>query len=49
MIKEFVPTKSKLIRPVPSDIDIAQASDIKPIAQVAEEVGILPGELVMHL
>jgi formyltetrahydrofolate synthetase len=30
---------------VPSDIDIAQASDIKPISQVAEEAGILPEEL----
>ena len=45
MTKKFVPTKLKLLRPVPSDIDIAQASDIKAIAQVAEEVGILPGEL----
>ncbi|MBE3118712.1 MAG: formate--tetrahydrofolate ligase, partial [Candidatus Atribacteria bacterium] len=45
MTKQFVPTKLKLIHPVPSDIDIAQASDIKPIAQVAEEVGILPEEL----
>ncbi len=48
MTKQFVPTKLKLIRPVPSDIDIAQASDIKPIAQVAEEVGILPGELEFY-
>lgn len=45
MAKKFVPTKLKIVRPVPSDIDIAQASDIKPIAQVAEEVGILPEEL----
>ncbi|MBE3066672.1 MAG: formate--tetrahydrofolate ligase, partial [Chloroflexi bacterium] len=48
MTKQFVPTKLKLIRPVPTDIDIAQASDIKPIAQVAEEVGILPGELEFY-
>jgi methylenetetrahydrofolate dehydrogenase (NADP+)/methenyltetrahydrofolate cyclohydrolase/formyltetrahydrofolate synthetase len=48
MTKKFIPTKLKLIRPVPSDIDIAQASDIKPIAQVAEEVGILPGELEFY-
>ncbi len=45
MTMKFVPTKLKLIRPVPSDIDIAQASDIKPISQVAEEVGILTDEL----
>jgi methylenetetrahydrofolate dehydrogenase (NADP+)/methenyltetrahydrofolate cyclohydrolase/formyltetrahydrofolate synthetase len=48
MTKKFVPTKLKLIRPVPSDIDIAQASDIKSIALVAEEVGILPGELEFY-
>ena len=48
MTKQFVPTKLKLIRPVPTDIDIAQASDIKPIALVAEEVGILPGELEFY-
>jgi len=45
MTIKFTPTKLKLIRPVPSDIDIAQASDIKPISQVAEEAGILPEEL----
>jgi len=48
MTKQFVPTKLKLVRPVPSDIDIAQASDIKPIALVAEEVGILPEELEFY-
>lgn len=34
--------------PVPSDIDIAQASDLKPITQVADELGILPEELEMY-
>lgn len=48
MKTKFAPTKLKLVRPVPSDIDIAQASDIKPIAQVAEEVGILPEELEFY-
>jgi methylenetetrahydrofolate dehydrogenase (NADP+) / methenyltetrahydrofolate cyclohydrolase / formyltetrahydrofolate synthetase len=48
MTKKFTPTKLKLIRPVPSDIDIAQASDIKPISQVAVEVGILPEELEFY-
>ncbi len=48
MAKKFIPTKLKIVRPVPSDIDIAQASDIKPIAQVAEEVGILPEELEFY-
>lgn len=45
MAKTFTPTKLKLVRPVPSDIDIAQASDIKLISQVAEETGILPDEI----
>jgi methylenetetrahydrofolate dehydrogenase (NADP+)/methenyltetrahydrofolate cyclohydrolase/formyltetrahydrofolate synthetase len=45
MAKNFTPTKLKLVRPVPSDIEIAQAAEIKPIAQVAEEIGILPEEL----
>src|SRR5450759_4618885 len=48
MAKKFVPTKLKIVRPVPSDIDIAQAADIKPISQVAEEVGILPEEIEMY-
>ncbi len=48
MPKQFVPTQLKLVRLVPSDIDIAQASDIKPIALVAEEVGILPEELEFY-
>ena len=48
MTIKFTPTKLKLVRPVPSDIDIAQASDIKPIAQVAEEAGILPEELEFY-
>ena len=44
----FTPLKLKLVRPVPSDIEIAQAADIKPITQVAEEAGILPSELELH-
>jgi methylenetetrahydrofolate dehydrogenase (NADP+)/methenyltetrahydrofolate cyclohydrolase/formyltetrahydrofolate synthetase len=48
MTKKFIPIKLKLLRPVPSDIDIAQASDIKPISQVADEVGILPSELEFY-
>ena len=41
----FQPTKLKLVRPVPSDIDIAQAAKLKPILQVAEELGVRPDEL----
>ncbi len=44
----FKAIKLKLIRPVPSDIDIAQASSIKPITQIAEELGIRPNELEMY-
>ena len=36
----FVPTKLKLLRPVPSDIEIAQAGKLKPILQIAAELGI---------
>src|SRR5512143_2744034 len=42
---KFVPTKLKLLTPVPSDIDIAQACKLKPILQIAEEVGLKPSEL----
>ena len=48
MTRPFIPTPLKLVRPVPSDIDIAQAAEIKPIAQVAEEIGILPEELEFY-
>ena len=41
----FKPTRIKLINPVPSDIEIAQAARLKPILQIAEEVGLKPGEL----
>ena len=36
----FTPTKLKLLRPVPSDIEIAQAGKLKPILQIAAELGI---------
>jgi len=44
----FKPTKLKLLRPVPSDIEIAQAAKLKPILQVAEELGIRPNELELY-
>ncbi len=37
-----------LLRPVPSDIEIAQAQEPLPITQIAEEVGILAEELVPY-
>ena len=48
MLKTFTPTPIHLRTPVPSDIDIAQEAALKPILQVAEEVGIQPDELELH-
>jgi formyltetrahydrofolate synthetase len=44
----YKPIKLKLLRPVPSDIEIAQAVTPKPITLIAEEVGIRPAELELH-
>jgi len=41
----FKPTRLKLLTPVPSDIEIAQAGKLKPILQIAAEVGLKPEEL----
>ena len=41
----FTPTKLKLLKPVPSDIEIAQAGKLKPILQIADELGIKESEL----
>ncbi len=46
--KRFTPTVLKILSPVPSDIDIAQAATLKHISQVAEEVGIHPEELEFY-
>ena len=43
--RAFKPTLLTRITPVPSDLEIAQAALLKPIAQVAEELGLLPEEL----
>ena len=47
-LRKFKPTKLNLRTPVPSDIDIAQEAELKPIAQVAEEVGLRPDEIEFH-
>jgi methylenetetrahydrofolate dehydrogenase (NADP+)/methenyltetrahydrofolate cyclohydrolase/formyltetrahydrofolate synthetase len=47
-LRKFTPTKLNLRVPVPSDIDIAQEVELKPISQIAEEVGLLPEELEFH-
>ncbi len=46
--RPFKATQLKLRKPVPSDIDIAQESDIKPISQIAEELGLLPEEVEFY-
>jgi len=48
MSRKFTPTQLKLRTPVPSDIEIAQEATLKPIVQVAEEVGLLPDELEFY-
>ncbi len=47
-LRRFTPTKIKLRFPVPSDIDIAQEAELKPITQVADEVGLRPEEIELH-
>lgn len=44
----FVASKLKLRRPVPSDIEIAQEAKLKPILQIAAELGIRPDELELY-
>jgi methylenetetrahydrofolate dehydrogenase (NADP+)/methenyltetrahydrofolate cyclohydrolase/formyltetrahydrofolate synthetase len=46
--RRFTATKIEPITPVPADIDIAQAAVLKPISQVAEELGLLPEELELY-
>jgi methylenetetrahydrofolate dehydrogenase (NADP+) / methenyltetrahydrofolate cyclohydrolase / formyltetrahydrofolate synthetase len=48
MARKFTPTPLNLLNPVPSDIDIAQAGTLKPIMQVAEELGIREDELELY-
>ena len=46
--RTFKPTPLKRVTPVPSDIDIAQAADLKHISVVAEELGLLVEEAEMY-
>ncbi len=48
MIRNFTSTRLNLRTPVPSDIEIAQEATLKPIMQIAEELGILPEELELY-
>jgi len=47
-MSKFKPIPLKLRLPVPSDIEIAQEAELKPITQIADEVGLLPSELELH-
>ena len=47
-LRRFTPIPLKLVRPVPSDIEIAQAAELKPIKLIAEEVGLLDDEIELH-
>jgi len=47
-LRRFTPTKLKLRTPVPSDIEIAQEVELKPITQIVDEVGLLPEEIELH-
>ena len=43
--RPFTPTPIEPLSPVPSDIEIAQAATLKPITDVAEELGLVDEEL----
>lgn len=43
--RRITPTPLKRKTPVPSDLEIAQEAELKPITRLAEELGILPEEL----
>ena len=45
---KFSPTKLTLKDPVPADIEIAQEAELKPITQIAEELGLLPEEVELY-
>jgi methylenetetrahydrofolate dehydrogenase (NADP+)/methenyltetrahydrofolate cyclohydrolase/formyltetrahydrofolate synthetase len=47
-LRKFTPITLNLRQPVPSDIEIAQEAELKPITQIAEEVGLLPEEIEYH-
>ena len=42
------PIQLKRVKPVPSDIDIAQEAEIKPIQAIAEALGLLPEEIEFY-
>lgn len=46
--RPFKATKLNRLSPVPSDIDIAKAAELKHITIIAEELGLLPEELEQY-
>lgn len=48
VVRPFKATKLKRVTPVPSDIEIAQASELKHITTIAEELGLQPEELEQY-
>ncbi len=46
--QKFSPTKLILKDLVPTDIEIAQEAVLKPITQIAEELGLLPEEIELY-
>lgn len=46
--RAFKATPLKRVSPVPSDIQIAQAATLKPISQIADELGLLPDEIEFY-
>ncbi|MDF1516269.1 MAG: formate--tetrahydrofolate ligase, partial [Anaerolineae bacterium] len=38
----------KRLTPVPSDIDIAQAAELRPILEIAKSVGLTEDDLEMY-
>jgi methylenetetrahydrofolate dehydrogenase (NADP+)/methenyltetrahydrofolate cyclohydrolase/formyltetrahydrofolate synthetase len=47
-LRKFTPIPLTPLYPVPSDIEIAQAVELKPITTIADEVGLLPEEIELH-
>jgi formyltetrahydrofolate synthetase len=46
--RKFQPTKIALKQPVPADIEIAQSAELKPINQMADELGLLAEEVEFY-
>jgi len=38
----------KRLTPVPSDLDIAQAAELRPILEVAKDLGLRPDDLALY-